>query len=173
MSFEPPSGSAPAAETVPPPAEGESAPGHASRAPEESPSEIASEAILRFAELGEYLSSYIRSQIDRAKLSLRDLIWWALLVVLLTILAAGILVTAVVFFFYGAAEGLTFVFGGRVWAGYLTTGGGVLLILTFGLKWGRSLSRRKAFKKRARDYEEELKRQSQAFGHNALERATD
>lgn len=138
---------------------------------EASPSELLSEASLKFSEAGEYLASYLRSQVDRAKLTARDWVAWIILAFLALFLVASVLVTAVVFLLYGAAQGLTQVFGGRIWAGYLTTGGGLLLILSLGLKWERSLSKKRALKKRLKEYEEQLRHQTRDYGHNALERA--
>src|SRR4030095_16214991 len=139
--------------------------------PKESPSEILSEATLKFAEVGEYLASYVKNQIDRAKLTARDLVGWIVLTCLAVLLAGSVLLTAVAFLFYGVALGLTQIFGGRDWAGYLTTGGGLLLILALTLKLERRAQKRKALKKRVKEYEKQLKRQTETFGHNALERA--
>src|SRR4029434_2376540 len=98
---------------------------------QESPSEIFSEAASKFAELGEYLSSYVKTQVDRAKLTARDVAWWIAVACLALLLAVGVLSTAIAFLFYGVAQGLTQLFGGRIWAGYMATGGGLLLLLIF------------------------------------------
>src|SRR4029453_13475438 len=135
---------------------------------QESPSEVFSEATSQFAELGEYLSSYVKTQVDRAKLTARELAWWVALACLALALATGVLVTGVAFFFYGFAQRFNQLFGGRVWGGFMTTGGGLLLILILALSVERSAQKRRALKKRMRQYEEQLKQQSKAFGHNPL-----
>src|SRR4029450_10570319 len=94
---------------------------------QESPSDVFSEATSQFAELGEYLSSYVKTQVDRAKLTARDVAWWIAVACLALLLAVGVLSTAIAFLFYGVAQGLTQLFGGRIWAGYMATGGGLLL----------------------------------------------
>jgi len=82
------------------------------------------------AELRQHLSHYIAARADAAKLRMRTVVMYALLGLVGGLAGAVGLATAVVLLVSGISDGLTQLFGGRVWAGELTTG--VLFLLLAG-----------------------------------------
>src|SRR5262245_41147105 len=110
-------------------------------APADAPPDIAedgtkilAQVAQQFAEIGEYLSCYLNTQLDRAKLTVRELILKFFLGLIGLSLVLGVLGVSVVFVFYGTALGLGKVLGDRAWLGFLVMGASVLTVSALSLK---------------------------------------
>jgi hypothetical protein len=139
--------------------------------PQAAPADALREAIGQFSELRDYVAFYVRTRIDRLKLSLRDLLFFAAISLTALLLGAALCVTAVVIFCRGIAEGLTELFGGRAWLGDLVTG-----LLLLGLIIGGGAIALKKFagtskNRTVREYDRLKDRQRAAHGTDVDERA--
>ena len=124
-------------------------------------------------ELGEYLSYYATAKIDGAKLSVRNTVIWILLTALGFVAISGLIVAASCYVLSGVAEGLTVLFGGRMWAGNIAAG--LLFITGLGLWMSYMAAKReRASRERAtKKYENRQARQQADFGHSVSDRAAD
>ena len=127
----------------------------------------------QFQEIWEHLGDYLASKWALSKGEFKNGVLIFALSSLLIFLFSGALLIAVAFVFYGSALLLSEALGGRPWAGYLISGGGLLLTLSVYIRWKLGSLRRAALKKRIQDYEQKLDRQKVRYGVNALERAAD
>ncbi len=102
-----------------------------------SPATAFSEASERLREVRDYASLYIQARIDKIKVSLRNLAVLTVLGIIGLLAGGAIVVTAAVLLCSGIAEGLTVLFGNRMWLGDLVTailifgaiGGGVYMAM--------------------------------------------
>ena len=122
-------------------------------------------------ELGEYATYYASSKSDSVKLSLRNALLWVALAAGGFVVACGLCVTASCLLLFGLAEGLSVLFGGRLWVGNLLTGG--LLLAGFGAgTYGLTVAYRRASRlKTVQEYEKRQALQETCYGHNVSERA--
>lgn len=126
----------------------------------------ASSLSLEIPEIIEYLSCYLRAQLDRSKLGVKELLWKAALGVCAFFVMSGALFLAVGFTLYGLALGLAELLEGRLWLGFLGTGT-AFLALSFGLLCLiRARSGKNALKEKVQDYERTLEEQRLRFGHS-------
>ncbi len=134
------------------------------------PSE-ALEALPRLlAELWDHISAYLGAKWARSQVSIRDGLILFALSTLLIFLLCGVFLIAIAFVFYGSALALS-TWLGRPWAGYLISGGVLLLVGGLYIRYQLSSLRRSALRKKMADYEQKLEQQSEKYGINALERA--
>lgn len=143
------------------------------RDPHDSGQDPLAQVRLCLAELRDYAAYYLAARADALKLQARTIAIYAALGLTAGIAGAGALITAVVLALGGVANGFAQLLGGRVWAGQLITGLGVLLIaaatIVFGLRYLTNSSRGRTKKK----YELWRNDQRAQFGHDVVERATN
>jgi hypothetical protein len=143
-----------------------SSPDGSSKSPEQS----VREAMAKLAELRAYAREYLDAKADQFRLRIRHAILLAA-VLLLTVLAiAASLTVAVVLLFAGLAQGVGALLGGRLWAGNLIVGGGMLALVIFGTSFGLAAFRRSAKKVTVAKYELSQKQQQQRFGRSSRDR---
>jgi hypothetical protein len=139
--------------------------------PEPAPSAALREAFEQFAEVRDYLLFYLRTRIDRLKLSVRNLFCVAAVAIVVLLLGAALLVTAVVLLCRGIAEGLTVLFDGRAWLGDVVTAV-VLLVAVVGGIYGTLNHITGTWKERTvHAYERQKRQQRAAHGTDVDERA--
>jgi hypothetical protein len=125
----------------------------------------------QFRELAAYFSYYVTAKSDSAKLSLRNIGLWIVLGTLGFAVVVGVIITASWLLLVGIAEGLGVLFGGRLWAGNITTG--FLLLAALGLVMYYAVRKRmKTSRERTVEkYEERQDRQHEEFGHDVSDQA--
>lgn len=127
----------------------------------------------QFGELREYATHYLSSRADMLRLRARRIGVTLVLGVVGGILAVVALSTAVVYVLRGVAGGVGELLGGRVWAGDLLTGLGILAMVAaaayISLPRWMNTSRRKTVEK----YELRRQKQRVAFGHDVRQRARE
>jgi hypothetical protein len=69
-----------------------------------------------------YLAHYLAARTDAVIVKIRQAILWMMVATLVLFAAATAAITGVVLVFSGIADAMAVVFGGRAWAGNLTTG---------------------------------------------------
>jgi hypothetical protein len=122
-------------------------------------------------EMATYLTSYIGTQIDYAKLTTRELFLKVLVGILALLIISSILLISVIFFMVGTANGVGNALGGKLWLGYLSTGSFFLLAIGLSCKLVLRHRKKKSLKMKVKNYERELETESKKLGHNELERA--
>jgi hypothetical protein len=140
-------------------------------APSPDPSEALEALPRQFAEIGEHLGSYLGAKWAQQKGSFRNGAIVFALGALLILLLTGAFLVAIAFVLYGSALLLGQVLGGRTWAGYLISGGSLLIFGLGYLRWKIKSLRRASLEKKVLEYEHKLERQKEKYGLNALERA--
>jgi len=123
-----------------------------------------------FEELWEHLGTYLGAKWAKNQVSLRNGLIVFGLSTLLIFLLSGVCLIAIAFVFYGSALALG-TWLGRPWAGYLISGGVLLIFGAFYIWYQLNSLRRSSMQKRISDYEQKLERQKEKYGINALERA--
>lgn len=119
----------------------------------------------------QYANYYASAKSDTVKLSLQNALLWVALSVIGFVVACAVFVTATCLLLFGLAEGLSVLFGGRLWVGNLLTGG--LLLAGFGGgTYGLMVAYRRASRARTvKEYETRQALQETRYGHNVTERA--
>jgi hypothetical protein len=84
------------------------------------------------ASLRSYLAHYVAARKDALTAAARRAVLWAVIGIAAALVGMTILVTAVVLLVMGIMDGLTVVFGGRLWAGELVTAVGLLTLVGLG-----------------------------------------
>jgi len=125
----------------------------------------------QLAEISEYLSLYVNAQVDRAKLSLKSTVLGLSMIPVVLIALAGILVISLAFLIYGMAQGLAQLMEGREWLAFLLTGLFWLAAVGLGILYLLRGQGQGSLKKRKRQYEKNLRRQREEYGHNVAEQA--
>ena len=125
----------------------------------------------QFREIWEYVGEYLDAKWDLSKASFRDALLQVVLWSVLTLLGAGVILIAISFLFYGIALALTEVLGGRAWAGYLISGGALLLIFYLLIHFKIASAKRNSLREKTEKYERKLEEQRRKFGFNAVDRA--
>ncbi|HZZ41573.1 MAG TPA: hypothetical protein VFE58_01425 [Tepidisphaeraceae bacterium] len=137
-----------------------------------SAKEAFAEAGARLSEIKDYALYLLSAKVDQVTSSVKAAIWYAMVLMLVGIAGAGILVTAAVLMMMGIADGLTVLFGGRVWLADLVTGV-VVLGLVIGSAYlvvGKMIGMSRAA---TRERYAAMKREQFArHGHDVHERAT-
>jgi hypothetical protein len=127
----------------------------------------------RIAELRTYAAYYIGVQLDRLKLTIRQIVLLAVLGVIALLIAAGAAVTAVVLLLQGIAGGLAVLCGNRPWLGDLLCGVLVLGIIVIGLWVGLKNVTRTSRNATVAKYEREQTRQRSDLGIDVEQRAAE
>lgn len=122
-------------------------------------------------ELGDYARLYASAKKDALTSSVRRLALWAALGIVVASIAVTAVVTATVLAMVGLAQLLGEAFGDRLWAGYLVSGGGLLVALVVGLLLAMKLLDSKFRKQTVQKYERRHQAQRARFGHDASERS--
>jgi flagellar basal body-associated protein FliL len=124
-------------------------------------------------ELGEYVSYYVTAKTDSAKLSLRNTVLWISFAVLGFVIVAGLIITAAWFLLNGIAEGVSVLFGGRLWVGNIVTGVLLLVGLGFAMYYTVAARRMTSRERMVRKYEQRQARQQAQFGRNVHDPTAD
>jgi hypothetical protein len=110
-------------------------------------------------ELRRHAGHYLQASADSFRLTIRQALLRGALGLLGAVIGVTVLVTSTVLLLNGAAGGLAAAFGGRAWAGQLTLGATVLLMIGLACWWGlrkvTESSRRKTAEKYERGHYEE------------------
>lgn len=125
----------------------------------------------QFQEIWEYLGDYLAAKWAQGKGGLQNGLLAFALWALLILLFSGVFLIAIAFVFYGSALAISELLGARPWAGFLISGGALLLFGTLYIRWKLASLRQSALEKKIRDYERKLERQKEKYGFNAVERA--
>jgi hypothetical protein len=122
-------------------------------------------------ELQNYAAYYLSARADALKLQARSIAIYAVLGLLAALAGAAGLITAVVLTLDGMANGLGYLMGGRIWAGQLVTGLGILVVaaatVVIAMRYLTNSSRKRTMAK----YEHWRNDQRAQFGHDVFRRA--
>lgn len=122
--------------------------------------------IRQLEEMLVYGASYVDARIDGLKSSARESFINLFTEFYSVFFGIMISLIAVSFFIYGIAMGIGLAFGGKLWLGFIITGGGIFLGKLFFSKYLIFKTRKKSVKNKIKKYEEELKIQREKFGHD-------
>lgn len=115
--------------------------------------------LAHLAELRRHAGQYLQASADSLRLSVRQTALRTVLACLGAVVGVAVLITSTVFVLSGAAGGLAEAFGGRAWAGQLTVGTTLLLMIALacwlGVRKVTDASRRKTVEKYERRHYEE------------------
>lgn len=140
---------------------------------QEDPMVSLGKAAAQVRELRDYAAQYLSAKADGIKVKARKAVVLGVLGLLALIVGAVVLITAASLMVIGLAELIGSALGGRMWAGNLIVGVGILVMLGIGAWWGV----RKLFNSSAastvKRYEQRLKNQRAAHGHDARQRASE
>jgi hypothetical protein len=128
------------------------------------------EALEGVKEVTAYAAQYAAAKVDRWKLTARSLVIYAILGVVALLVGLVVVIVATSLLVMGLAQAIAAVLGGRMWAGNLIVGGGILLLLGAGTWLGLKMYNRSSRRKTVERYEQRLKHQRQSFGHDARQR---
>lgn len=120
-------------------------------------------------ELEEYASYYVAAKTDSARLSLRNAVLRMSFAVLGFVVIAGLIITGAWFVLEGTAEGVSALFGGRLWVGNIVTGALLLVGMGLALYCAVAIRRTASRKRVVRKYEQRQARQRARFGRSAAE----
>lgn len=129
------------------------------------------QALNEVQELKQYASQYLSAQADRFRLSVRKVIVAAVLGILALLVGISVVVVAVSLMLIGLSGAIATSLGGRVWAGHLIVGGGVLLVLALGSWLGVRMFFASSRTSTIKRYESRIAHQRQSHGHDARERS--
>jgi hypothetical protein len=146
-------------------------------AEEEEELNPASEAFHRIKgdlnELKEYASYYVAAKVDGVKRTVRNIGLYAALGVVGLIAGGAIIATAAGLLVVGLAQGLSRLFGGRVWLGDIVTGILVLAVIGAGA-WYMMNKLTGAWRSQTiRKYEQRKQSQRERFDHDVSQRAAE
>jgi hypothetical protein len=105
------------------------------------------------AELRRHAGHYLQATADSYRLTIRQALLRGALAALGAVVGVTVLVTSTVLLLSGAAGGLAEAFGGRAWAGQLTVGATVLLLIGLACWWGLRMATESSRRKTAEKYE--------------------
>lgn len=128
-------------------------------------------AARRLSEIKDYISYYFSAKIDACKSSLKTAVLLGIFGLLAAAVGAAILATAAALIVLGISDGLTLLFGGRVWLADLVTGICILAVVlsaTYFIVLKILDKSRAAMKEK---YESLKRRQQAKHGHNVTDRA--
>lgn len=117
--------------------------------------------------LREFGAYYLETRLDGMRLRLRRAAMATVVGLIAGAAAVTGLITAVVLLLTGAAGALTVAFGGRVWAGNLAVGGGVVLIVAVGLWALKTYLASSARRRTVEKYEHQRDQQRARCGRHA------
>ncbi len=122
-------------------------------------------------ELSDHARLYASAKKDALTSSVRRAALWMVIGAVAAAIAVSIVVTATVFALLGLAQLIGEALGDLPWAGYLITGGGLLLLLAIGmlvaLTWLQSRFRKQTVQK----YERRHQAQRARYGHDERARS--
>jgi|SRR6266542_2718537 len=127
----------------------------------------------RFAELKEFASYYWSAKTDSIKVSIRNAGLFAAIGIVGLIAVGALVVMAVALVCLGIAYGLTALFGGMAWLGYLVTGVLLLAVLGATVFFGMRYVTRSSRKRTADKYEKLQYQQKLEFGTTVHEQAAN
>jgi len=137
----------------------------------DSPGDAMHAAMHHLGEIREYAAHFVSAKIDSTKASVRRIGLLIAIGILGLVGAAAFVGVAVVLALVGLANAIGAALGGRIWAGQLIVGFGlviaVVVVAMLGLKMMNNSWRRQTEKK----YEARIQQQRRRYGHDANERA--
>jgi hypothetical protein len=122
-------------------------------------------------ELVEYARLYVSARSDAVKVRVVRLGLLAVAGFLLLLVAGSVAVTAAVISLLGIAGAIGDALDGRLWAGYLITGGGLLLSLALAVVVTLRAVRRGMQRRMSDKYERRHQQQRERFGHDVSQQA--
>jgi hypothetical protein len=122
--------------------------------------------VKQLGELAEYASYYVTAKTDSVKLSLRNVVLGVWFAAVAFVIVAGLIITATWFLLDGIAEGVSGLFGGRLWVGNIVAG--FLLLIAMGLVIHRAVAQHRTTSRErvVRKYEQRQSRQQAQYGHH-------
>ncbi len=133
------------------------------------------EAFRRFQsqleELGDYARLYASAKKDALTSSVRRAALWMVIGVVAAAIAIATVITATVLALLGLAQLIGEALGDRPWAGYLITGGGLLLLLAIGMLFALTTLQSRFRKQTVQKYERRHQAQQARHGHDGSERS--
>lgn len=157
---------------VEPPGASEStdAPGGSPQSAPKPPTDSVREAFAKLAELHAYAREYLDAKSDQFRLRIRHAILLGSVLVLVLLAVAASLTVAVVLVFAGLAEAVAALLGGRMWAGNLIVGGGMLALVIFATAFGLKTFRKGNKQATVAKYELTRRQQRERFGRSSSDR---
>jgi hypothetical protein len=136
-----------------------------------APVEAFKQAFSRLGEIGAYGRQYISAKTDAVKATARRIAILAVLGVIALFAAAAMVIIALVQLLYGIAGAIGAGLGGRLWAGELITGAGLLILLAASVVVGLGILKKISMKAIKAKYELQQRQQRQQFGRSSSDRA--
>jgi hypothetical protein len=121
-------------------------------------------------ELGDYARLYASAKKDALTSSVRRAALWVAVSLVAAAIAVSTVITATVLALLGLAQLIGEALGDRPWAGYLITGGGLLLLLAIGMLVALTTLQSKFRKQTVQKYERRHQAQRARFGHDESQR---
>jgi len=121
-------------------------------------------------ELADYARLYASAKKDALTSSIRRAALWMAIGLVAASVAVASVITATVLALLGLAQLIGQALGERLWAGYLITGGGFILLLAAGMVLALSTLQTRFRKQTVQKYERRHQAQRARFGHDASER---
>jgi hypothetical protein len=121
-------------------------------------------------ELADYARLYVSAKKDAITCSLRRAAVWAAIGVVAASVAVTTVITSTVLTMIGLSQLIGEALGDRPWAGYLITGGGLILLLAVGTLIALTTLQSRFRKQTVQKYERRHQAQRNRFGHDASER---
>lgn len=118
-------------------------------------------------ELGDYARLYASAKKDALTSSFRRAALWMAVGLVAAAIAVSTVITATVLALLGLAQLIGEALGDRPWAGYLITGGGLLLLLAAGMLLALTTLQSRFRKQTVQKYERRHQAQRARFGHDA------
>ncbi len=129
------------------------------------------DAAVRIREIGEYVSYYVATKADAAKLAIRSAILYGALGIVALLGAGTVVVVAVVLMLVGLAKAIGAALGGMEWLGDLIVGVGVLVVIGAGAMIAVKRMTGSSRKQTVDKYESRKRRQRHEFGQDIRQRA--
>jgi len=136
----------------------------------DSPASAFTEVGKRISEIRDYAAYYVAAQLDRVKLSIRNVFFYIALGILGVVVGGAMAVMAIVLICLGFAGLLSRLFG-HVWLGNLVSGAAILGALIVAAYVGLSYATRTSRERMVNAYEQRKRRQRDDHGVDVHERA--
>lgn len=136
---------------------------------ESSPADFLHDAQGHIDELGEYAGMYVSAKMAEMRRFLRRAIFFAVLGIIAVLALIAVVITAGVLLCAGVAHLLANLLGGRMWAGELITGAGIIVLGGLAIMFMASVWRKAGHRRTVYYYESRKQEQLRRFGRNIEE----
>lgn len=110
-------------------------------------------------DLSTNLGVYLRSYVERSKVTLRQAFIGIAVYPIAIFVIAGLILSSLVFLSYGIALGLTDLLGGREWLGFLITGVVLIAATSGALRYFLVTRQKKIFREKVSRYEKQIRQE--------------